>query len=244
MSKFVLLNARLFVGGADLTSASNKLELATEVEDKETTTFGSGGWKEFIGGLAATEISGEGTWEAGDPGLVDDAAFAALGGVGAWTTCPDNANVSSLSYFTSALEASYQLGGSIGDVAPWTAGAKSSWPLVRGSIAHPPGTARTTTGTGTGQQLGALSSAQQLYASLHVLSVSGTGSPTITVEIESDDAAGFPSPVTRLSFAAATARGSQILRVAGPFTDTYWRPKWTISGTSPSFLFVVAFGIK
>ena len=128
-------------------------------------------------------------------------------------------------------------------MATWTGTAKSSWPLVRGTIAHPPGTARTASGTGTGLQLGAVPAGRRLYAALHVLSVAGT-TPSITVTVESDDANTFASATTRLTFDAATAAGGQVLRTTGDaITDTWFRVTWTISGTSPSFLFVVALGI-
>lgn len=237
-------NVRLFTGGADLTGVSNKLEVAPEVEEKDTTNFGSGGWSEMIGGLASSKISGEGQWEAADTSKVDNVQWAGLGGVGPWTACPDNANVNDVAWLTNALTANYQLGGSVGDVAPWMAEASSSWPMVRGRVGHPPGTARTATGNGTAVQLPAVAAGQYLYASLHVLSVSGTSTPTLTVTIASDDTSGFASPVTRISFAAATARGGQILRAVGPITDTWYRASWTISGTTPSFLFLVAFGVK
>lgn len=242
MGKFVLLNARLFTGGADLTSNNNKLELAAEVEDKDVTGFGSGGWKETKGGLASSEINAEGQWEAGDPSKVDDNQWAGLGGVGPWSIGPDGAAVGALAYFTSALEAEYDLGAAVGDVAPWTAKGSSSWPLVRGKIAHDPGTARTATGSGAGAQLGAVPEGKQLYAALHVLSTAGD-TPSLTVAIESDMTSGFAAPTARLTFDAAAAPGGQILRVPGPITDTWFRPKWTISGTAPSFLFVVAFGV-
>lgn len=237
-------NVRLFTGGADLTGVSNKLEIAPEVEEKDTTNFGSGGWSEMIGGLASSKISGEGQWEAADTSKVDNTQWAGLGGVGAWTACPDNANVNDVAWLTSALTANYQLGGSVGDVAPWKAEASSSWPVVRGRVGHPPGTARTATGNGTAVQLPAVAAGQYLYASAHVLSVSGTSTPTLTLTVESDDGSGFASPVTRISFAAATARGGQIMRAVGPITDTWYRASWTISGTTPSFLFLVAFGVK
>lgn len=244
MGTLILTNARLFTGGADLTAHNNKLEIYAEAETKDTTVFGSGGWKEVKGGLIQPTIDGEGFWEAGDSGKVDDAAFAALGGVGAYTACPDTAAVAALAYFSQALTGKYQLGGAVGDVAPWTLGMKGAWPLVRGVVAHPPGTARTTTGTGTGAELGAVAANQYLYASLHVLSVAGTDTPTITVAIESDADDTFGSATDRITFDAATARGGQVKRVAGAITDTWFRPKWTISGTNPSFLFLVAFGIK
>ncbi|AIJ26362.1 hypothetical protein [Amycolatopsis methanolica] len=243
MGKFVLTNVRLFTGGADLTGASNKLEISAEVADEDATTFGSGGWKEVKAGLAATEITAEGFWEAGDLSMVDDAQWTALGGLGPWSAGPAGANVGDLAYFTNALTGSYALGGEVGSMAPWSGKANSSWPLVRGQVAHPPGTARTASGTGVGTQLGAVPAGKQLYAALHVLSVAGTATPSLTVAIESDTASGFAAPTDRLTFAAATARGGQILRVPGPLTDTWFRPKWTVAGTAPSFLFVVALGI-
>ncbi|MGW0537810.1 hypothetical protein [Streptomyces sp. NPDC003032] len=244
MPKFVLTDVRLFTGGADLTGHSNKVEISAEVEDKETTNYASQGWKEILGGLASAELSGEGQWEAGDPGKVDDHSWASLGGLGPWSIGPAGASVGGLSYFTNALRADYKLGEAVGEVAPWTGTAKSSWPLVRGQFAHPPGTARTATGTGASLNVGAVAAGKRLYASLHVLSVAGTGTPGITGRIESDDATGFSSPTTRLTFSSASAVGGQILRTDGTaITDTWWRVAWTITGTSPSFLFVSSIGI-
>lgn len=245
MSKSVLLDCRLFAVGADLSGHSNKIELSTEVEDKDATNYRSGGWKEVLGGIGSAELAGGGQWEAGDPGMVDDASWSQLGGVGPWSVGPDDSAVGDLAYFMKALRSDYTLGEAVGEIAPWAGTAKSAWPLVRGVFAHPPGTARTATGDGTAQELAALSAGQRLYAALHVLSVAGTSNPTITVAIESDTEEAFgDTPETRLTFDAATAAGGQILRTgAGVHADTWYRPTWTITGTNPSFLFVVAFGI-
>lgn len=244
MSKFVLLNARLFAVGADLTGASNKIEVAAEVEDKESTNYYSNGYKEVLGGLGSAEVTAEGQWEAGDPSLVDNASWTQLGGVGPWTMCPDSSAVGDLAYITQCMRSSYTLGGAIGDVAPWSGKGASAWPLVRGQMAHPAGTARTSTGVGTGVQLGAVAANKRVYAALHVLSVAGT-TPSITGRIESDDNSGFTTPTTRLTFTAATAAGGEALRTTGSaITDTWWRVAWTISGTTPSFLFATSFGIR
>lgn len=244
MSKQILTDVRLFAVGADLTSASSKVELSAEVEEKDVTNYGSGGFKEVVAGLASSAISAEGQWEAGDPSLVDDASWAQFGGMGPWTVGPQGAAVGDLAYFTKALRSSYQLGGSVGDVAPWMGEASGSWPLVRGQIAHPPGTARTADGSGTGLNLGSVAAGQRLYCALHVLSVAGTGSPSITVTVESDTDDTWSSPVTQLTFNAATAAGGQILRTDGTaITDTWWRLSWTITGTTPSFLLAAAVGL-
>ncbi|MEV6079661.1 hypothetical protein AB0L80_31800 [Streptomyces sp. NPDC052069] len=244
MGKFVLLDARLFAPGADLSGASNKIELTSEIEDKDATNYRSGGWKEVLGGLGSAEISGEGQWEAGDPSLVDDASWATLGGTGPYTVCPTDSVVGALAYITSGMRTDYKVGDQVGEIAPWSGTVKSSWPLVRGQIVHPPGTARTVTGNGTVVNLGAIPGGKRLYAAVHVLSAAGT-TPSITLSVESDDAAGMASTTTRLAFAAATAPGGQILRTDGTaIADTHYRVAWTVSGTSPSFMFAVSLGIR
>ncbi|MFJ6645770.1 hypothetical protein ACIQPS_08925 [Streptomyces sp. NPDC091290] len=245
MAKTILTNVRCFAVAVDLTSNSNKIELSSEVEDKDATNYGSQGWKEVMGGLASAEISGEGQWEAGDPSKVDDASWSQLGGVGPWSISANNAAaVGGLAYFTSAMRSNYALGADVGEIAPWTGTAKSSWPLVRGQFAHPPGTARTATGTGTALQIGAVPTGKRLYAALHVLSAAGT-TPSLTARVESAPDNTFAAPTTRLTFAAATAAGGQALRTDGTaITDTWWRIAWNITGTTPSFMFAASLGVQ
>ncbi|WP_075662205.1 hypothetical protein [Streptomyces acidiscabies] len=244
MSKTILVNVRCFAGGVDLTSASNKIELSSEVEDKDATNYASQGWKELLGGLGSAELSGEGQWEAGDPSKVDDTSWAHVGTVVPWSVSANNgAAVGDLAYFMTALRSDYKLFDAVGEVAPWSGTGKSSSPLVRGQFAHPPGLARTATGTGTGLQLGAVPAGRRLHAALHVLSAAGT-TPSLTVRVESSVDNTFSAPTTRLTFNAATVVGGQILRTDGSaITDTWWRLAWTITGTTPSFLFVGTLGI-
>ena len=239
----MLLNARYFVGPADLTSQSNKVELIDDMEEKETTNFGSGGAKEVLAGIETVAISAEGQWNAGGVGLIDDELFAARRRVEAHTVCPETADVAALAYLTQAVRLNSKLFGQVGDVLPWMLTAGGNWPLTRGVVLHPPGTARTSSGNGTVVQGVAVAANQSLYASLHVLSVAGTATPTLTVKVQSDDAVGFPSSTDRITFTAATAEGSQITRVAGVNADSFYRASWTISGTNPSFLFLVAVAV-
>lgn len=245
MAKLILTNVRMFAGGLDATTVSNQVELSSECEVKDVTNYGSAGWKENIGGLFSSELKAQGFWEAGDTTKVDDRLAADMAAVKAVTVCPNAAAVADIAYIVQALQGNYSLGGQVGDVAPWKADYTGSYPLARGVVAHPPGTARTASGTGTSVNLGAVTAGQRLYASMHVLSVAGTSTPTITGRIESDDNSGFTSATTRLTFTAATAVGGEVLRTDGTaITDTWWRAAWTISGTTPSFLFLSAFGIK
>jgi len=241
---FVYTNVRLFAGGCDFTARSNKVELAAEFQEKDSTTFGSAGWKEVMGGIGSAALAAEGFWEAGDASMVDDDAWSSMGSVGGYTVCPHAANAGDLAWTLNALRAQYKLGGAVGDIAPFSTAVSSSWPLGRGKVLHPPGTARTATGSGTAVELQAAAAGQYLYATLHVLSISGTSTPTLTARVQSDVDNTFGSPTTQITFSAATAIGGQIARVAGPITDTWLRADFTISGTNPSFLFVLAAAVK
>ncbi|SCL43270.1 hypothetical protein GA0074692_6798 [Micromonospora pallida] len=141
----ILKNVRFFAGAADMTGQANKVEISPEAEEKDVTTFGSYDpatdrvWKQVVAGLKSSKGNASGFWQAGDPGLVDDAAWAALGGMSAWTICPRGAAVGDPAYVTRALQGSYQLLGAPGDIAPWSAAWSSSYPVGRGVVLHPPG---------------------------------------------------------------------------------------------------------
>jgi hypothetical protein len=243
VGKHVFLDTRVFAGGVDLSGSSNKVEIGEEFETKATTNFRSGGAREVLGGLAEVDISAEGQMEQG----VDEHLWASRRTLEPWTVGPSDASdtaVGNVMYLTRALRTRSIFLGGLGEVSPWSAQAKGSWPLVRGVSAHQSGTARTATGDGTSLQIGAVADGEYMYANLHVLSISGTDTPTITVEVESDNDTGFASATSRGSFAARTAVGGEAIRIGGPITDDWWRINWTISGTSPSFLFLVSMGIE
>lgn len=244
LTPLVLTDCRLYLDGADLTGYSNKAMMAAKAADLDRTTFASAGWKERKGGLFDGNADLEGLWAAGDLSAPDDAFWTNLGVSSVpLTGVPTGGAVGDLAYLTRGLETDYKPGGKVGDLLSWSAGLATSWPVVRGRILHPQGTARTTTANGTSQQIGALSATQALYVNLHVLSVSATVSPSLTVAVQSDDATGFPSAATQGTFTAATALGGQTMKISGPVTDDWWRVSWTISGTSASFLFAVSAGI-
>lgn len=240
----VLTDARIYLETVDLTGFSNKVELQSSAVDLDKTTFASGGWMERAGGLFDSQAALDGFFQATDLTMPDDTFWANLGVTGtALTVLPTSGAVGSLAYLGKVLEVEYKPGGQVGQLLGWSATCKGNTALARGQILHPQGTARTSSGNGTGVQLGAVTSAQRMYANLHVMSISGTGTPTITVALQSNVDNTFGSPTTRLTFNADTALDGQALSVLGPITDTWWRVTWTISGTTPSFLFAVAAGI-
>jgi hypothetical protein len=240
---FVLTNCRVLVGGADLSGDTNEATISGKKVDKDVTNYNSGGWTEHLGGLGTATIAVKGFTEAGSLSLPDDNGWANLGLLGGVTLAPQGAASGALAYFTNVLESDFAaIQGKVGDVAGFSYSLISDWKLVRGLIGLPPAQIVTATGTGTPMQLGAVAAGQSIYADLHVISVAGT-TPSLTVAIQSATTSGFGSPTTRLTFNAATAIGGQIMKAAGPITDTWWAVQYTVSGTTPSFLASVAFGI-
>lgn len=243
----VLTGCRIFAGGLDLTGYSNKTSLEPEYEEKDVTTFlpitdPNFGWKKCIAGLGSAKVTGGGHRDI-TFATQDELTWTNFGSVIPHSVYPADANEGSLGYFTSVLAKSYTFGGAVGDVDAWAIDDMSAWPVVRGASLEAPGTARIASGNGTAVQIAAVSASQHLYAALHVLSVVGTGGPTLAVKVQSDVDNSFGSPADQITFTTASAAGGQIARVAGPITDTWFRVNYTITGSTPSFLFVVTCGI-
>lgn len=239
----VLVDARTYLESADLTGWSNKIELTGSAVDEDITNFASQGWHERTGGEKDLDGSIEGFFEQFDVSRPDDMFWANLGSSQvAFTAAPTSGAAGVLAYLSRVTAFDYKPGGMTAKVLGWSASVKGNWPLVRGLILHPQGTARTATGTGTGFQIGAVTVLQRMYACLHVLSVAGT-TPSITVSLQSSVDNTFAAPTTRITFAADTTLDGQALSLLGPVTDTWWRASWVISGTTPSFLFAVSAGV-
>lgn len=248
MSKQVLLDCRVYVSGADLSGWGNKIEIGEEWEAKEVTNWRSGKAKERLAGLGGCDISAGGLWEAGSLAMPDDSFWGNRRVIEPWTVAPDGTSDTTegtLVYLTQALRTKMKLGESVGEVAPWSAEAAGSWPLVRGLTLHRSGTARTATGNGATVDFTAgPTTGQAVYATLHVTSVAAGGG-SLTIAVQSSAAADFSGPTTRGTFTAATAISGQAMKISSPGTDRYWRVTYTIAGGSaPSFLFLASLGFE
>jgi hypothetical protein len=244
LTPLVLIDAKTYLDSADMTGYSNKVSLDAKAANLDRTTFASNGWNERVAGLWDGDSSIEGFYQAGDNSMPDDQIWGDLGNTVPLTSIPTaGTTAGDLAYVARVQECDYTFGAKVGELIAYSLSSKTNSPIARGKVLHPYGTARTTTGSGTGLQLGAVSAAQRLWANLHVMSISGTSTPTITCTIQSSVDNTFGSPTARISFAAATSIQGQALNVLGAVTDTWWRVIWTISGSSPSFLFNVSAGI-
>jgi hypothetical protein len=240
----VYKNAKVYSGGYDLTGATNTVSVDYAFDELDATTYGSD-CRFSVPGLAKLSFSMEGFAYSDGTDEPEDVLYAALGNTTAQpvTWAPLTGADGEFAYSAETLALSYSMGGTIGELCPFiVSGAGKGSKLFRGTIL---GTgAKSSTANGTARQLGAVSATQYLYGCLHVLAVSGT-SPTLDVVVKSDDAEGFSSGTTRLTFAQKTAIGSEFITpVAGPITDDWFRATWTIGGSgSPSFTIALVVGI-
>ncbi len=243
----VLKNCKLYIGEFDLSGLSNSLRLTDEIEAKEYRVFGNA-TPCYIPGLATISFEHRGYWAADGTNLnASDEAISSRLAVQSvpMMVCPTTGAIGSPAFFAPQLATKYSTGDAVGELDPFTVtGSGQGYRLVRGQIMATG--AKTSTASGAAYQLGAVTAAtNHLYAQLHVFAASGT-SPTLDVIVESDNAEGFSSGATRITFAQATGPTSEwATPVAGPITDDWWRVSWTIGGTDdPSFTFAVAIGIR
>ena len=244
MATYVMTACKLYVGEFDLSGDVNSLTLSADTDAVEDTTFSSGGVRTFRPGLSDVSFDHSGFWNATATGDgSDDALFADIGSAPQVITVGATDGLIGNPAFThQGIEATYSPGGSVGEMFAFTVSGSGSGQFVSGTVLHDASAAVTTSATDTGSQLGAVTSSETVYASLHVVAASGS-SPTLDVVVQSDTS-GFPSPTSRITFAQAGAVTSEWGSLAGAVTDDYWRVDYTIGGGSPSFTFVVTVGIK
>lgn len=243
MSSQVLTDAKLYVAGFDLSGDMNALALTYSADMLDGTTFGND-TRINKAGLKSIVAQHEGFWDSDGTDEPDDVFFSRIGTANVPVTiCPTTGADGETAFIFRAVHSAYSPGAAVGDLLAFSVNMEGAdgAPLVRATVLHP-ATARTASSVGTGRELGALTSAQTLYGSLHVIAASGTA-PTLDVVVQSDTANTFASPVTQLTFAQQTGVGSDWQSLAGANADTWFRVSYTIGGTSPSFTFVVALGI-
>ena len=231
-------------GGLELAGFGKDVRIATEVAPLDSTNLASNGCVTLIGGLKSCTVDMVLMQDKAD-NSVDETLWTNFGTADVARSIVTNSADGSRCYLMRGINLGYTDGGTVGEIAMTRiAGGSSTGGVVRGRLIHPGSASRTSSATGTGRQLGAVVAGKSLYAALHVLSVAGTSTPTLTVKVQSDDNPSFTSATDRITFTGATVANTyQWSSVAGAITDDYWRVSYTISGTNPSFSFAVTAGI-
>ncbi|HCA86376.1 MAG TPA: hypothetical protein DEQ61_13250 [Streptomyces sp.] len=133
MAKMVLLAAFVSLNGTDLTGYTRKVELSTEVEDKDVTTYASLGWKELLGGLKSGELSLEFLQDIATT-KIDSIMWPLLGTVVPFEVRLDQAamGVSNPKYSGSVLVNGWNpIEGGVGDEASVSVGYPTSGAVTR-----------------------------------------------------------------------------------------------------------------
>lgn len=236
----ILTDCKIYLGGYNLSSFHNSVNLEYGAEMLDDTRFGTNGTRSNKPGMKTLTFTGGGFWDT----TQDEALFNRIGAVREIMSWAPLGNAEGDRTFSSrGVNGQYNpLSGEVGALLPFELNFMASEaPLVRGTVLALG--SKAASGNGTAQLLGLLASGQRAYSSLHVTAVAAT---SIQVIVESDDAVGFPSPTTRLTHTLITNAGGVMAdwkELAGPVaTDTYWRSKWTIIGGP--FTIYHGFGIQ
>lgn len=237
----VLDDMAVYLGGYDITGTLDENHFTLGRAENGDGRFGDTIDAKFPGRLSVA-LDHKGFYETG-AGSVDDVignARVIAGDRTTWpiTQCPPWAPAQSpgadgnICYSILGAQSLYEIGTEHGNSLPY------SLKTIGRSLASPGAVARqtvllpkalvTVTTTGAGRQLGILGAGQYLVGVLHVFSVTGG---TWTLTVESDDNAGFTTPVTRQTYTGATGITRQAIITAGPIaSDDYWRAVLTKSG--------------
>jgi hypothetical protein len=247
VAQYVIADADIFAGSYEFSCYTASVKADVSVAEVDFTTMCSGGWSAVKGGLKTWNVDLEGFNDQDQSGgsSIDSRNWAALGTIEPWGMTHTTAADAGIAYFGNGLLSSvYPQGPEVGAAGKLAAKWAGSSAFVRGQVAV--NGAKTATGNGTTLDFGTTpTTSMKVYGAIWVTAISGTGTPTITVKIQSDDNSGMTTPTDRITFSAVTAIGAQfatpITFVAG---ERYWRMVWTVSGSSPSLTTVGMIGIQ
>ncbi len=236
MAKDVFTNAKILLGGYDISGDHNEINAIYSADQVEANAFGLTGVRRF-GGFKSLAVDMTGYWECDGTSAIDDILQPLVGSAdNVFSFSPTGGAVNENAISTVVTGFEYKPGGSIGKMiginsAFFSQGTK----VVRGRVLATG--AKSLTGNGTAYENGEVAAGKYLYGILHVTATSGSGDRSIDVAIQSAAASNFASPTTRISFTQVTTSVTAQFAtpVAGEITDTWWRAQWGIAGTTPSF---------
>lgn len=235
--------AAVYLAGFNATTVSNEVSESGEVDTADITVFGNND-KSYISGMNDAKVTLQGFFDQDTTTDANTFNYLINSLLGqnrvqmTWLPAGDSTVTSgtTVCYICTGPIGSYEVSTPMGNAASFKLGIQSANGLERGVVLHGL-QARTATGNGTQIWDNGASSTNGGSAVLHVQTVSGTSTPTLTVKVQgSPDGVGTWADLG--TFTAVTAKGSQYVTWTGA-TQRYLRAIWTISGSSPSFTFFV-----
>jgi hypothetical protein len=243
MAKFAQTAVHIAANDLFVSSFANTVDMQMSAEERDVTTFASGGYRQKITSLATFMVSVGGFQDFATTG--PDVSFPGQNigaSAGVWSVAVPGETVGDVAYFGQARTLGITpFRGAAGDVAGFDLSLSGTSRLVRGVVGAPYAS-RTVTGNGTATALAGPSATQSLYAAFHLHSVTGTPG-SVQFVVQTDDNVGMSTPTTRITSTAFTAAGSQFASVAGAFSgETHVRVNHTIT-TFTAAVFSVVVGV-
>lgn len=242
MAVFSQTAMSIAVDSLEMAGFAEQCELTGSATELEVNNYAGGGWKKIISGLATSRLMVQGWQDYAATGVDPTFPLTGLGGASVQTIGPTGgATVGDPAFISAGRLVEYQpLAGAIGEAARFGFSWAGDGKLIRGQYLYPSG-AETASDSGTATAFTTPTASQALYASFHVLSVTGTG--TITFAVQTDDNGSFTSATTRITSSAFAAVGKELASLAGALAgETHIRVIWTISGFT-SVTFICAAGV-
>ena len=197
MGEIVLKNAKIYVGGHDLSGSINSVSISHSVDMLDKTTFGSSARKR-IAGLKSVEFNAGGWFNASSSKQSDPVLWPEIGAAAEVVSIvPQGESTGNRAFFTKEVASEYSPGGSIGEIMRFDFAGAGDSPLIRGSVIRV--SAAATTGTGIAVDGGTRKSTQRVYGVVHCKSMSSVGA-TLDVVVQSACSSGFPAATAEATF--------------------------------------------
>lgn len=231
-------SCQIFLDEFRFATFATAVDQATVVTMKNATTFGSGGYSMFVAGLKMLNLN--------LTGLNDYAALSLdewlRGNVGTTQVVsigPGIEATGSTVVITQGIpDVASNFDAQVGDIPAVKFAVKPVGQVIaEGQVTQITSPTITANGFSTPVNIGNLGATQQASAAIHVISIAGTATPTLTAQIQSSTTSGGAYTNRGSAGAGITAIGGQFLRtgVLGAVAEGFWRISWTVSGTSPIF---------
>jgi hypothetical protein len=238
--------ARVWLDGKQAACAINEINMEVELDEAETTTLCST-IKDYIPGLSEVTVEMEGYYDTNtaSPATTLEAWMdGRIGTTFPMTYAPEGGgDIGDPVYIMNGFLQEYSIENTVDEAAAMEMTFRATSGLSRAKVLHTSGTARTATGNGgdtppgTGNVDNTTSTAFGGVGVLQVDTVSGT-TPALVAKIQhSSDGTTW---VDLITFSSQNAVNGEYATVSGT-VNRYLRALWTISGTTPSFNFNIAF---
>lgn len=248
MSAQTITDVGIYVNQYDLSALAAGIDFSATAATPDMNNCAGGGYEHLLAGLASGSLTiNNGLLDYATPG-----SFAAFSGSVRGRTdvvgiVPNTitATTGSPAFFAQGVLANYASPkGGVGDTARYSAEWHSQGSSVITGVVGAPLANRTGSLTGGSVQLGAVGNnpvgaPERLWAAMFVLAAAGTN---LAVTIQTDNATGFPSPATGITFPTVSAVGAQFAFVNGPLTDDWFRVTSTTG--SGNFTYLVLMGVQ